>query len=142
MMKQLRRKHLLIWSFWAILIPIGIISAWMVIPQKATGDLLQPEKGMALPVLIQSIEKNNYTVNLNSDEYRSRFQLEWVNKEVSVFPSSLIYKINPSGNELIGRIEAKGNYYFPLANDSIADYRFILLDIIKNQIIDSLNFEQ
>jgi hypothetical protein len=142
MIKQLRRKHLLIWSIWAILIPLGIISAWMVIPAKATDNLLQPEKGMALPELIRSIEKKNFTANLKSNEDRSAFQLEWINKEISVLPSSLIYKVNHTENELIGRIERKGIYYFSLAKDSTSEYRFILYDIIRKQIIDSLNFGQ
>lgn len=142
MIKQLRRKHLLIWSIWAILIPLGIISAWMAIPVKATDNLLQPEKVMALPVLIRTIEKKNFTANLKSNEDRSTFQLEWINKGISVVPSSLIYKINQPENELVGRVEAKGVYYFSLAKDSTDEYRFILFDIIRKQIIDSINLGQ
>ncbi len=142
MIKQLRRKHLLIWSIWAILIPLGIISAWMAISVKATDNLLQPGKGMALPALIHTIEKKSFTASLKSNEDRSAYQLEWINKEISVVPSSLIYKVNQPENELVGRVEAKGIYYFSLAKDSTDEYRFILYDIIKKQIIDSLKFDQ
>lgn len=42
MIKTLRKRHLQIWILWAVLIPVGIITAWMVVPGKATQELLQP----------------------------------------------------------------------------------------------------
>jgi hypothetical protein len=42
MIKSLRKKHLQIWMLWAILLPLGIIVAWMAVPEKVTQELLQP----------------------------------------------------------------------------------------------------
>jgi hypothetical protein len=42
MIKTLRKRHLQIWILWAVLIPAGIITAWMAVPKKATQELLQP----------------------------------------------------------------------------------------------------
>jgi hypothetical protein len=41
MIKNLRKRHLQIWILWAVLIPVGIIAAWMAVPKKVTQDLLQ-----------------------------------------------------------------------------------------------------
>jgi hypothetical protein len=42
MIKSLRKRHLQIWILWAVLLPAGIIVAWMAVPKKATQKLLQP----------------------------------------------------------------------------------------------------
>lgn len=164
MIKNLRKRHLQIWTAWAILLPMGIITAWLAVPKQVIDKLLQPETSPALPVLVKSIDKKNYIVNLKSNEDKSQYQLEWINKEVSVVPSSLIYqlpinqgiqKISPfgvpeqsegkeqsslEGAELIGRVQTRGIYHFNLLKDSTNSYNFILYDIIKKKIIDSLKF--
>jgi hypothetical protein len=159
MIKSLRKRHLQIWTLWALLLPIGIITAWLAVLKPVTDKLLQPEASTALPVLQKSIDKKNYTVNLKSNEDKSQYQLEWINKETLSIPSSLIYKASPNpasplsspkesekeggdleGAELVGRIETRGTYHFNLLKDSTNNYNFILYDIIKKQIIDSLNF--
>jgi hypothetical protein len=156
MIKSLRKRHLQSWTLWAFLLPIGIITAWLAVPKPVIDKLLQPEISAALPVLVKSIDKKNYTANLKSNEDKSQYQLEWVNKEVSTAPSSLIYQLiakqsvqkaypptgggDLEGAELIGRIDARGTYHFNLLKDSTNNYNFILYDIIKKQIIDSLKF--
>lgn len=42
MIKTLRKRHLQIWILWAVLLPVGIIIAYMSVPKKVTQDLLQP----------------------------------------------------------------------------------------------------
>ena len=142
MIKALRKRHFQIWSLIAVLIPTGIIAAWIAVSEEASDSLLQPGAGHALPVMIKSIEKENYTANLKSNSDHSQYQLEWINKRESVFPSSLVYKITFPENELIGRVDAMGVYFFPLRVDSMNAYNFILYEIIKNQVTDSLNFGQ
>jgi hypothetical protein len=159
MIKSLRKRHLQIWTLWALLLPIGIITAWLAVPKPVIDKLLQPGASAALPVLLKSIDKKSYTVNLKTNEDKSQYQLEWINKEVSTASSSLIYKASPNPAsplpspkerekeegaleeaELVGRIDARGIYHFALSKDSTNNYNFILYDIIKKQIIDSLKF--
>jgi hypothetical protein len=155
MIKSLRKRHLQIWTVWAVLLPVGIITAWLAVPKAVVDKLLQPETSVSLPVLVKSIDKRNYTVSLKCNEDKSQYQLEWINKEVSTVPSSLIYKVSPlrvpeqgerkeqsslEGAELIGRVSVRGTYHFSLSKDSTNMYNFILFDIIKKQIIDSLKF--
>ncbi len=130
-----------IWALWAVLMPVGIIAAWLAVPQKAVDKLLQPEAGTALPVAIQSVEKASYIVTLRSNKENTQYQLEWINRKASTVPSSLIYKVSQPENELVGRVDARGTYYFPLGIDSNNMYRFILYDIIKKKTIDSVNFK-
>lgn len=123
-----------------MLIPVGIIAAWMAVPKKAMDKLLQSDRSSGLPVLVKSVERKNFTANLRSNDDKSQYQLEWINKQASTTPSSLIYKISQPENELVGRVEAKGSYHFNLSRDSTGNYDFILYDIIKKQTIDSLKF--
>ena len=144
MVKQLRKRHFQIWSAMLILIPSGIISATFVIPKQTKNALLQPPVTRALPVVIKTREKQDYTVNLRGNS-QTPAQLEWINKTALTVPTAVIYKIvsgkkDIENADLIGRIESKGTYHFDLTNDAINNFHFILYDFIHQHIIDSINF--
>ena len=146
MIKPLRKRHLQIWMILAILIPIGIISAYISIPKTTTNKLLQSTVGEALPVLIKSIDRTSYAASLRTNKDSSQLQLEWKNRAASVYPSSLIYQLAENSDDIkqaaiIGRVEARGDYYFSLKKDSTKYFRFVLYDIIHQQTIDSINFK-
>jgi hypothetical protein len=148
MIKPLRKRHLQVWTVLAVIIPLGILSAWMVIPKPIKDHLFQPESSTALPIIVNSLSRDNYTVNLRSTKDGSALQLEWINKSALVSPSALIYEINPQygekdieGSSLIGRINVRGIYHFALKKDSsVTKYQFILYDIIHHQAVDRINF--
>lgn len=142
MMKPLRKRHLQIWASLAVLIPAGIISAYMVVPKKAVNKLLPEEKNSALPVVINKAETKNYSVYLRRSADNKNYQLQWINKKSSVQPSSLVYKERNGERELIGRVESTGTYFFPLKADPANTYHFILYDIIHQHITDSINFNE
>lgn len=125
----------------AVVIPAGIISAWLAVPVVVTDRLLQPAAATVLPVLIQSNEKNNYVASIRTNRERSQYQLELIQKEAFTAPSSLIYQTGNSKNELIGRIETSGAYYFTLEQDSDKPFSFILYDIIHKKVFDSIIFK-
>ena len=56
MIKTLRRRHLQIWILWAILLPAGIVAAWLTVPKKVTQELLQPPASKTSPIQIISID--------------------------------------------------------------------------------------
>jgi hypothetical protein len=146
MILALRKKHLQIWTAWAILIPIGIVAAYVNMPKQAGNKLLQAVKENVLPVVINSVDKNNYTVVLRTNNDKSQWQLEWINKEASVYPSSLLYKVTNEKQDLqnadlIGRVDVPGSSAFPIKEDTTGNYHFILYDIIHKQIIDSIIFK-
>ena len=156
MIKPLRKKHLQIWSVLAVLIPVGIISALLVRPTPVKTVLLQPLTIEASPVVIKTIDKENYTISLRGTDPTAT-QLEWINKSILTFPTAVIYKasplpsgetqgetsesFNPEKSELIGRIEARGIYHFALKPDSTNNYKFIVYDFIHQQKIDSIEFK-
>lgn len=146
MIKPLRKRHLQIWSVLLVLIPAGIATAWLSIKKPVHNNVLQPASVQALPNVISSAEKENYIVRLRSHDSLAQ-QLEWLNKNVLTVPSAVIYKAvaghaGIESADLIGRIEAKGTYYFPLQEDSINKKpTFILYDFIHQQIIDTINFK-
>jgi hypothetical protein len=144
MNKLLRKRHLQIWYILSALLLIGIFSAWFAVPTPAKSHLLQPLATQSLPILLKTIDKSNYTVNIRTNADRTALQLEWRNKKPLTFPSALIYKVKDvqkiEDGEIIGRIDARGVYNFPLKKDSSSGFHFILYDIIHHQIIDRLNF--
>ena len=145
MIKSLRKKHLQIWILWSALIPVGVISAVLVRPVFPKDKLLQPGATTALPVVIRSFNKENYTVNIRANKGSSQLQLEWINKKTLTYPTATIYEDTANTNNilraaLIGRIEARGTYHFNLKKNQGNKYHFIVYDFIHQQIIDSITF--
>ena len=140
MIKPLRKKHLQIWTLLAILIPAGIISAYMVVPKETLDKLLQEDKTAALPIEIKKAERKDYTAFLRCSNDRSNYQLQVNIINKSTTASSLIYRITKGEKEIIGRVATRGSYFFSLKADSTNTYNFILYDIIHQQTIDTLKF--
>lgn len=146
MIKQLRKRHLQIWSLLMILIPTGIIAAWVSIPKQPASTLFQPFATDALPIKLKTVDKPNYIVSLRTNNDRTALQLEWVNRSALTSPSALIYEIsefatkNITENDLVGRIDVRGIFHFNLKNDTSLTRKFILYDIIHHQSVDTINF--
>jgi hypothetical protein len=145
MIKPLRKKHLFAWRLMAILLPAGIIVAWLSVPKQVPQSLLQPGTEIPLPVVIKTGQKENYSISIRSNENGSKFQLEWINKNILQYPTATIYAGNEikdvSKAKLIGRIEARGNWYFPLDSACKNENHFILYDFIHQQVIDTINLK-
>ena len=165
MMKPLRKRHLQIWILLAILIPVGIIVAWMAVPKKVTQELLQKVAPASTYHTIASVERENYKINIlvpNSVTikhpvgWENDLKVEFINKKESATDSLLLYKVidvtdnNIDKQELLGRIESKGTQEFRLKFFDLRitnhkfDYRdkFLLYDIMKKQVVDSINFKR
>ncbi|CAN5727069.1 hypothetical protein BH10BAC3_BH10BAC3_05450 [soil metagenome] len=144
MTKTLRKRHLQIWIALAFLLPVGIISGWLVIPNQQNIMLLQSTPVDTLPLVYKSIDKPSYTINLRTDAAHQKWQLQWKNKCVLTVPSAAIYKQSSmedsTRRQLVGRIEAKGDYIFSVTSDSMPPAHFILYDFIHGQTIDTINF--
>ena len=142
MIRSLRKRHLQIWILWALLLPLGIVSAIMArrtIPTSA----VEIQNVFLLPVVIQEKTWQGNTVQLRGSNRSSIHQLVWMNKEMLSIASATIYLANNDSNSIlsskyIGRIESRGNYVFDLPAEN--QYRFIVYDFIHQQIIDHINF--
>ena len=165
MIKQLRKRHLQIWVLCAVLIPVGIIVGWMTVPKKVTQELLQKVVPASTYHTIASVEKENYKINIlvpnsvtikHPTGWEYELKVEFINKKESATDSLLLYKIinttdnNIDKQELLGRIESKGTQEFRLKFFDLRvtkgkfDYRdkFLLYDIMKKQVVDSINFNR
>jgi len=156
MIKSLRKRHLQIWVLWAILLPVGIIVAWMAVPKKVTQELLQQGTLKNTNVILGSAENENCKISILLDraEKENSIRLEFINKKESVNPSLLIYwaaesTVNHNAKqELLGRTEGKGPFYFALSYLEVHSpwkisytRKFILYDIRKSQAIDSITLK-
>ena len=144
MVKALRKRHLQVWSVLAVLLPIGILAAVVAVPGKQFANLLQPDAVATLPVAQKTSESPGYRVVLRSNEDASAFQLEWTNNQVLTAPSALIYQTDNANDPvdnalLIGRVEGRGTYRFPVKNAGINGFHFVLYDIIHHKVIHSIH---
>jgi hypothetical protein len=147
MIKPLRKRHRQIWMAWAVLLPLGIVFAWLVIPNQTPVKLLRTETEALLPEVVRTNDKKDYLVTVRSNKEKTQWQLEWKSKTVLTVPSAVIYrKINSNPDitkqQLIGRIEARRYYVFALPDDSSGykQLQLILYDFIHQRTIDSINF--
>lgn len=148
MVKNLRKRHLQIWIAWAFVFPVAIVISFSSITKQDEQPLLQPTTGTTLPALIKQWDKENYRIALKTDSTNRIYQIEWVNKTTLAYPTATVYLGNASNftigqSVLIGRIEARGVYYFPLDTNfnqyQSSARQLVLYDYIHQQIIDTLN---
>ena len=145
-MKPLRKRHLLIWRILAILLPAGIVVAWIAVPNAITQPLLQPENNSPLPIVLRKAISREYAVSIRTNEDTSLLQLEWINDKILQYPTATIYAEDGAAKtindmKLIGRIEARGKWYFRLDSTfkHVRVSRLLLYDFIHQQIIDTIN---
>lgn len=145
MIKQLRKRHLQIWALWAVLIPVGIIVAWMAVPKKVTQELLYKDAvPIGSPASGEAFE-NNYSLLIRYDTSMNQYKtyLQFENRYKLKTPPLLIYKMTDSiantidKQLLLGRIDKEGSQFFPL-DTFIYNDRFILYDFLHKKIIDTI----
>jgi hypothetical protein len=144
MIKSLRKRHREVWTIWAILLPTFIVLGWLVIPNSSPVKLLDQQL-TPLPVVISSMSNNSHDISIRGNQEKTLLQLEWINKTPLTVPTAVIYRLTDSTlditrDELIGRIEARGNYIFPLRVNSLKDSltRFTLYDFIHGKPIEHI----
>jgi hypothetical protein len=146
MTKSLRKKHLLIWSACAVLLPAGIIRAYSSVEKAATDSLLQPAKVEALPILLNQKETSDYFIAIRTNKDSSQLQLEWKNKQILKIPTAVIYQSAKSSTDIskakaVGRIEGRGNFYFRVdLTFAGSNYQLLVYDFIHQQLIQTINF--
>ncbi len=144
MIKPLRKRHLQIWILLAILLPIGILSATIARRHVPPTNLIQPQSGTVLPVIIKQKETPQFTIQLRGNNSLEARQLLWINKQPLTIPTAAIYltssdKASLSGARYIGRIETRGTYVFNLPEyQQKEQMHFVVYDFIHKKIIYTL----
>lgn len=145
MIKTLRKRHLQIWSLWALLLPLGIIAATLARKPVVKDNFAQTHNRTAWPVLIAEKKLSENSLQLRTNPAGTVRQLVWLNREPLTVPSATIYLAKTdtatmAGAAYIGRIETRGTYMFSLPVQS--EYHFLLYDFIHQQIIGRLAFRE
>lgn len=148
MIRHLRSGHFQIWILLAFLLPLALILAVTGIPGQVYDNLIQPGNVTPLPNIIGTIDKPGYIVHLRTSDKHELLQLEWISKEPITLPSALIYQgedIDSMGisgqSNLVGRIDARGNYHFALSPGKVTEHlHFLIYDIIHHRVVDRFNF--
>jgi hypothetical protein len=147
MIKSLRKRHFQIWIIWAIIFPVVIVIGWNSIRYPFVQAKITRDQSISFNTIYQSWNRTDYLVEWQFDSSSKKSQLRWLNKIVLTYPTATIYfssedSFKTNSSILIGRIEARGEYYFPI--DSIAAEvkkskgKIVLYDFIHQQIIDTL----
>src|SRR5688572_2234136 len=165
MIKPLRKIHLQVWGLLAVLIPVGIIIAWMAVPERVTQELLQQKTLRTINDTIAAVDRQKYKIHilftgaikrgtLQTELYpgESNLYVEFINKSEVTTPSLSLYQVIDSTNNdidkqaILGRIEGRGSHYFSFYADcdvfgveKLCKGKFILYDIIKKQTVDALS---
>ena len=140
MNRQLRKRHRIMWMILAIFIPFLVISSWLLIPSLEPVKAIVTSQPPALPVVLKTIQRPHYEVELQTDG-QGNLQLEWWSKVPLGIPSAVVYQVHENGEQhLLGRIETRGHYRFPLKQrDASGMLQIQLFDFIHEQVIDTLN---
>ena len=146
MIKSLRNAHRKIWITIAVLLPAGIILAWLVIPDAIPVRQLLKPKIELLPIIKTNKESKEYCINLRSNQEGTAWQLEWKNKIPLTVPSAVIYEAVSNAKDIsqlrfIGRIESQGDYVFALPPETNfkTPITLLLYDFIHEKPVDSIN---
>lgn len=144
MIRLLRKRHKQVWLVWAIALPVGIIAAWLAAPDSPVVNLVQSDKSTLLPITVATKELPDYTASIRTNLANSEWQLEWKNKKALVVPSAVIYvseqdKFSIAKSILVGRIETKASYVFPITQpENGSPLKLVLYDFIHEKILDTL----
>jgi hypothetical protein len=144
MIKQLRKRHLQVWSLWAVLLPLGIIGGIAARKKIPTENSLQTSNAIEQPVLLKEKKFGAFTVQLRTNKQGSSRQLVWINNKPLEVPTAAIYQSGSdtssvTNSKYIGRIEGTGDYYFDLSSN---DEHYILYDFIHQEIIGRVNLSR
>lgn len=148
MIKSLRKRHFQVWTLLLLFIPTGITFAWLAVPNREPVKLLQGENIVLLPVVRLDYDMPAYNAKIRTDNGQMNWQLEWTNKQVLMTPSAVIYRMDEPGQEisrahLVGRIESRGQYLFPMTPISQSEKQVYLVvyDFIHQQILERINIK-
>ena len=156
MIKKLRRRHLQIWILWAVLLPVGIVVAYVSVPKKVNQSLYQPPNPEKIIIAERATDKYILRVCVDSNVKSEKLYLEFINANGGQVPPILIYHFfYPNEKDidkqiLIGRVEDLESQTFPLQspqnNWDLRNMRgyvatFLLYNFLENRVVDTVNMK-
>jgi len=171
MIKPLRKKHLQIWSLWALILPLGMIAALIARKPVVNDAFGQVQNGKALPVVIAEKRLGQNLLQLRGTGPGAVQQLLWINREPLNVASATIYlsglpltpskgggtasvrgQLQQEANKNSGsqQNEDKGIYIgrieirgnYVFGLPPQKEYHFLVYDFIHQQIISRISFSE
>ncbi|MGB0864472.1 MAG: hypothetical protein ACPG19_10965 [Saprospiraceae bacterium] len=147
MILSLQKRHRLIWTVFAIVLPLLFVWSYLSIPTTANNPTI--EDYSLLPIVHNGIENDDFRIIERKIEleFDINYQLEFIVKKPIRQAATLIFigenEADIKDKAPIGQLFSKGNYSFPLfdplqKNDNIYLYNPITKKVfytIKNNSI-------
>jgi len=139
-----RKRHIQSWILLALLLPLGMGSAWYVRPrQPIQQELLSIP--VELPLLVRAYRGAGTEIRILKDSVGAALQLEWTTTKVPDFPVLLIFdnRHHTQGamGRYIGRVEGPRTYRYPLPEDTDTErFDFSLYDPLHKRVIEQFKF--
>ncbi len=143
MTPTLRKYHRHIWFFLAGFLPVLLVAAIVVLPEKSISTKPVERKPDALPEILKTADSELFTATLRGDANTSERQLEIALKRPLTSASALVYltaqeNADPKEGTLVGSLSSQQTYRFK-AGEGLSGQEYVLLfDPIKHAIIESL----
>ncbi|MFK7903758.1 MAG: hypothetical protein AB8B69_01470 [Chitinophagales bacterium] len=150
MVPQLRRRHKWMWLILTILLPMGFITAYSLMPptQETIAQPLPDSKPAPLSKIISIRQTPQFDVKLREDNILGLKQIEVVLNKALKRPSTHLYVSDKSSKEIadaqfLGLLGSKGDYRFNLNPAITYQNAFVLLfyDKIAGEVYEEIQLK-
>ena len=148
MILRLRKRHLYVWIFLGLFLPIGFIAALRAIPEVDTQDQELPSFGLAeaLPEVVASKASNSMEISLLMGDDPNQKQLEIHSLQAVKNPAATLYigekAVNsPDQGVFLGQLGSKGIQRISLDStlSNYRNYHVLVYDPIKKVVIEQVS---
>lgn len=148
MNKSQRKLHVRMWMILLVVIPVGFVSALVVIPEDSAQDNVFLASEPRLDLIVEKHNTDNAIVLLRSSQQKEKYQIEVVittpftQPEVGVYSSKgNTFDINES--KWLGSLSTKRTNLFSLRKQVVhkQDLTLVFYDPIRKQILEEIQFE-
>ena len=150
MVPELRKRHKWMWLILTILLPMGFITAYSLIPQsqEVINEQLPASKPIPLSKIASIQNTPQFDVSLREDANLGMKQVEVIVKERLNRPSTHLYLSDKSSREIndaqfLGVLGAQGAYRFNLNPAATYPNAFVVLfyDKIEGKIYEEVQLK-
>lgn len=150
MIPELRKRHKWMWLILTILLPMGFITAYSLIPksQELVNKQLPTTKPIPLTKILSLKNTPQFDVSLREDSHLGLKQIEVLVKKTLTRPSTHLYLSDKSSKgikqaQFLGILETQGAYYFNLNPSMTYQNAFVVMfyDKIGEEVYEEIQIK-
>ncbi len=150
MVPELRKRHKWMWLVLTILLPLGFITAYSLIPesQELRNKQLPATKPIPLTKIVSIRQTPQFDVSLREDNGLGLKQIEVTLKETLTRPSTHLYLSDKSSTgienaQFLGVVTTRGSYRFNLNPSMTYQSAFVVIfyDKIAEQVYEEVQLK-